>query len=251
MVDKFDVVDSKIMNVSNLKKQHTVDSKVADLLGLMIKGNMNFIYSGDTGAGKSSNMIAFLNESLETGDNRTHVVDYTAHEMALANKSIQLHTRDTIKDTNNLLKEIYKTDPSRVIINELDSRDVEMAIKGMLTGHVVNATFFGNSVDDTVERLVSSYHESSKDSGKDKSAYMVANALDFIIHQEITNDGNRVITEIKEVLYNEDSDTVELGAVMAYNKEAEDFVFVNPLTSKATDKMIRNGILREELDSFI
>lgn len=241
-----------IATLPDLVDRETIDEPVADLLNLMIKANLNLVLGGISGSGKTTSMNAMLNSSLPKDTTRFHLIE-GSKEMNIVHPCTNNREFSRHQNVANVFDTIYGTMPNRLVIDEAHSQDMGTIVQGMLTGHPTQLIMHGNNAKNTLERLLSGYiaYVESPNNHHPQAVKDIHLVTDFIIIQEIYGDGKRIITSINEVEYCEDTESLTLKPVMEYSPKTKEFIFVNTLSPKTINKMIRNGISYEDIIPFV
>ena len=165
-------------------------------LAMQTKGIV--LITGSTSQGKTTTMSAMINEINNT--QRRHVITIedpieTIHE---AKMSI-VRQREVGRDTKTFysgLRAALRQDPDVIAIGEMrDHETIKIALTAAETGVLVLSTLHIISIDKLIERLLS--YGPMED--QDHLRYLLAGALQGVIHQELVpavDGGKRVACEI-------------------------------------------------------
>jgi len=156
------------------------------------------LITGSTSQGKTTTMSAMINEINSTA--RRHIVTIedpieTVHE----NKKGIVRQREVGRDTRSFhsgLRAALRQDPDVIAIGEMrDYETIKIALTAADTGVLVLSTLHIISIDKLIERLLS--YAQPEDEGHVR--YLLAGALQGIIHQELLpclQGGKRVAAEV-------------------------------------------------------
>lgn len=172
------------------------------------------LITGSTSQGKTTTMSAMINEINNT--QRRHVITIedpieTVHE----NKMSIIRQREVGRDTKTFysgLRAALRQDPDVVAIGEMrDYETIKIALTASETGILVISTLHSISIDKLLERLLS--YSPAED--QEHLRYLMAGALQGVIHQELlpaVDGGKRVACEVlvstdaaKNIIRNRDS----------------------------------------------
>ncbi|MFH1519375.1 MAG: ATPase, T2SS/T4P/T4SS family [Candidatus Omnitrophota bacterium] len=194
----------EIKSLDDLTAKGTLSQKMAELLIACIKGRLNILFSGATGAGKTTT-LEMLSFHIPK-DERIVTIEDTA-ELKLHHKNlVSLETRSpdeagkgevTLRD---LIRNALRMRPDRIIVGEVRGAEAIDMIQAMSTGHKGTlAVVHGNSPQEIVSRLETMILSSGIKLPIGEIRKMIANTVDIIVQQERFLDGSRRITHISEV----------------------------------------------------
>lgn len=203
----------ELNDLDDLIEQGSLSRKMADFLIACVKGKLNIIFTGGTGAGKTTT-LEMLSKNIDP-DERIITIEDTA-ELKLHHKNlISLETRVpdekgegeiTLQD---LIKNSLRMRPDRIIVGEVRGGEALDMIQAMSTGHKgTMGVVHGSSPREVVSRIETMILSSGIRLPLDDIRKMMVNSLDLIVQQERFSDGVRRITHITEIkgIYNRDID---------------------------------------------
>ena len=214
---------SELQDLDDLIEQGTLNRKMADFLIACIKGKLNIIFSGGTGAGKTTT-LEMLSKHIPEQE-RIVTIEDTAELKLHHDNIVSLETRVpdekgkgevTLQD---LIKNSLRMRPDRIIVGEVRGAEALDMIQAMTTGHKgTMGVVHGSSPREVIGRIETMILSSGIKLPLDDIRKMMVNSLDLIVQQERFSDGIRRITYITEVkgLYNRD---VELHNLFAFLKQ--------------------------------
>lgn len=181
--------------LAQLQETGAFPAWAASLLTSIIKSKKNLIISGGLGSGKTSMLIALLNEfhpyqkisSIED----TREIDLPNHHFS------PLLTRHGITE-QTLLESVLRSAADVIALGEIrNDRAADAMVKALNTGQIGLSTIHSNGAQDTVSRLTNLLLAGS---GSQLAAVRqdISSALDFVIHVERI-DGIRQIVDLCEV----------------------------------------------------
>lgn len=182
----------------------TMTQKMADFLIACIKGKVNILFSGATGAGKTTTMEMLSYHIPE--QERIITIEDTA-ELQLHHKNlVPMETRAPDKDgkgevnLRDLIRNALRMRPDRLIVGEVRGSEALDMIQAMLTGHTGTlAVIHGNSPKEIASRMETLILSAGINLPILEIRRMIANTLDIIVQQKRFPDGIRRITHISEV----------------------------------------------------
>lgn len=183
----------------------TLSRASADLLEACVRGRLNILVSGGTGAGKTTTLNVL--SSFIPDDERIVTIEDAAELRLVQDHVLRLESRPpniegkgavTIRD---LVKNSLRMRPDRVVVGEIrDAAALDM-LQAMNTGHDGSiSTLHANTPRDALSRLETMVLMAGMDLPVRAIREQVASAVDLIIQQTRLKDGTRRITAITEIV---------------------------------------------------
>lgn len=193
-----------IRTAEDLIKLGALDRRMADFLVALIKAKVNMLFSGATGAGKTTT-LAVLSGYIDN-DERIITIEDTAELRLNQEHVVRLETRPpniegkgevTIRD---LFKNSLRMRPGRIILGEVRSFEALDMLQAMCSGHAGSlAVLHASSPEEVIYRLETMILTSGLPISLDVIHRQIAAAVQVIVHQEQLFDGSRKITHITQV----------------------------------------------------
>ena len=191
--------------VDDLVRFGTLTRPAANLLEACVKGRLNILVSGGTGAGKTTTLNVL--SSFIPDDERIVTIEDAAELRLGQDHVLRLESRPpniegkgavTIRD---LVKNSLRMRPDRVVVGEIrDAAALDM-LQAMNTGHDGSiSTLHANTPRDALSRLETMVLMAGMDLPIRAIREQVASAVDLIIQQTRLKDGTRRITAITEIV---------------------------------------------------
>ncbi|KRF36287.1 CpaF family protein [Nocardioides sp. Soil805] len=177
----------------------------ANLLEGCVKGRLNILVSGGTGAGKTTTLnvlSSFIpaDERIVTIEDAAELRLHQDHVLRLESRPANIEGKGavTIRD---LVKNSLRMRPDRVVVGEIrDAAALDM-LQAMNTGHDGSiSTLHANTPRDALARLETMVLMAGMDLPVRAIREQVASAVDLIIQQTRLKDGTRRITAITEIV---------------------------------------------------
>ena len=183
----------------------TLTGQTVELLDACVRGRMNILVSGGTGAGKTTTLnvlssflpdderILTIEDSAELRLQQPHVV-----RLEYRPPNIEGRGEVTIRD---LVRNALRMRPDRIVVGEVRGGEALDMMQAMNTGHDGSiTTVHSNSPRDALSRLETMMLMAGMDLGIRAIREQVASALNLIVHQTRMKDGVRRITHVTEIV---------------------------------------------------
>jgi pilus assembly protein CpaF len=201
----------------------TLTPTLVAFLDACVRGRLNILVSGGTGAGKTT-MLNTLSASLPE-DERIITIEDSAelrlqqpHVVSLESRprNIEGEGEITIRD---LVRNALRMRPDRIVVGEVRGGETLDMLQAMNTGHDGSiSTIHANSPRDVLSRLETLALMAGMDLTIRAVREQVAAAIDLIVHVARLQDGVRRVTSVTEVVGME-GDVVTLQDLFLFQVE--------------------------------
>jgi len=199
---------------------------MADFLVTAIKAKINIVFSGATGAGKTTTLNVL--SSYISEDERIVTIEDTAELHLNQDHVVRLETRQpniegrgevTIRD---LFKNSLRMRPDRIILGEIRGGEALDLLQAICSGHTGSlAVIHANSPQDVIYRIETLILTSGLAITQEAIRRQIAAALNLIVQQEQVADGTRKITHISEIRGLKDGEVI-MEDIFTYDIEKID-----------------------------
>jgi pilus assembly protein CpaF len=182
----------------------TLTASVTEFLQQCVKGKLNMVISGGTGAGKTSTLnvlssyippderIVTVEDAVELRLNQPHVLQLESRPPNIEGKG-----QVTIRE---LVRNALRMRPDRIVVGEVRGAEALDMLQAMNTGHEGSiSTLHANSPRDVLSRLETMVLMAGMDLPLRAIREQISSAIDVVVHQARLKDGTRRITHVSEV----------------------------------------------------
>jgi pilus assembly protein CpaF len=182
----------------------TLTRRTADFLAACVKGRLNILVSGGTGAGKTTTLnvlSSFIptDERIITIEDAAELQMHQDHVLRLESRPSNIEGKGEVA-IRDLVKNSLRMRPDRIVVGEIrDAAALDM-LQAMNTGHDGSiSTLHANSPRDALARLETMVMMAGMDLPVRAIREQVSSAVDLVVQQTRLRDGSRRITYITEV----------------------------------------------------
>ena len=209
---------------SDLVQFGTMNPQVVELLDACVKGRLNILVSGGTGAGKTTTLnvlSSFLpeDERIITIEDAAELRLQQPHVVRLEARPPNIEGRGEVS-IRDLVRNALRMRPDRIVVGEVRGGEALDMMQAMNTGHDGSiSTIHCNSPRDALTRLETMVMMSGMDFGVKAIREQISSALQLIVHQSRLKDGSRRITHVTEIVGME-GDIITLQDVFLFDYSA-------------------------------
>ncbi len=232
----------------------TMSSAVSKFLEACVRGRINILVAGGTGAGKTTTLnvvssfipdderILTIEDAAELKLQQPHVVRLESRPPNIEGKG-QVSIRDLVRNA-------LRMRPDRIVVGEVRGAEALDMLQAMNTGHDGSvSTIHCNSPRDALSRLETITMMAGMELSNRSIREQIASALQLIVYQQRLKDGTRRFTHVTEVAGME-GEVITLQDIFLFDFSAgvdEDGKFRGRLKStglrpKFLDKLAERGV---------
>jgi pilus assembly protein CpaF len=183
----------------------TMTRTVSEFLEKCVRGKLNILVAGGTGAGKTTTLNVL--SSFIPGDERVITIEdaaelqlHQAHVLRLESRPPNIEGRGEVK-IRDLVRNSLRMRPDRIVVGEIrDAAALDM-LQAMNTGHDGSiCTVHANAPRDVLSRVETMVLMAGIELPMRAIREQVSGAIDLIVQQARFKDGTRHITHITEVV---------------------------------------------------
>jgi pilus assembly protein CpaF len=181
-----------------------MEKRMGDFLVACIKAKMNIIFSGATGAGKTTTLNVLSsyipnNERIVTIEDTSELHLAQDHVVRLETRPSSIEGRGEIT-LRDLFKNSLRMRPDRIILGEIRGAEVLEMIQAICSGHGgALSVIHSNSPEDVLYRMEGMILTSGVALNMDAIHRLIGAAINLIVQQEQLLDGSRKITHITQI----------------------------------------------------
>jgi pilus assembly protein CpaF len=232
----------------------TMTEGVSEFLQACVRGRLNVLVSGGTGAGKTTTLNVLSefipeDERIVTIEDAAELQLHQEHVLRLEARPPNIEGRGEVR-IRDLVKNALRMRPDRIVVGEVrDDAALDM-LQAMNTGHDGSiCTVHSNSPRDALARIETMVLMAGVDLPLRAVREQEASAVDLVVHQARLKDGSRRITHVTEVVGME-GDTITMQDLFLFDHTAgidEDGhnlgqLHATGLRPKFLDKLAESGV---------
>jgi pilus assembly protein CpaF len=183
----------------------TMDRTVASFLNSCVKGRINILVSGGTGAGKTTTLnvlSSFLpeDERIITIEDAAELRLQQPHVVSLEYRPPNIEGRGEVS-IRDLVRNALRMRPDRIVVGEVRGGEALDMLQAMNTGHDGSiSTIHANTPRDVLSRLETMTLMAGMDITIRAVREQISSAINMIVQQARLQDGTRRVTHVTEIV---------------------------------------------------
>ena len=202
----------------------TMSRATADFLEKCVRGRLNILVSGGTGAGKTTTLNVLSSfipdeERVITIEDAAELQLHQSHVLRLESRPPNIEGKGEVR-IRDLVRNSLRMRPDRIVVGEIrDAAALDM-LQAMNTGHDGSiCTVHANAPRDVLSRVETMVLMAGVDLPMRAIREQVSSAIDLIVHLSRFKDGSRHVTHVTEVVGME-GDVITLQDIFLFDHTA-------------------------------
>jgi pilus assembly protein CpaF len=210
----------------NMLDNKTLTEPMLELLSAMVKGRLNLIISGGTGAGKTTvlNVLSGYipnSERIVTIEDAAELQLKQEHVVRLETRPPNIEGKGSVR-MRQLVINSLRMRPDRIVVGEVRGEEAFDMLQAMNTGHEGSlTTVHANSPRDALSRIENMVSMANLNIPERAIRHQIANAIHAVVQVARLSDGTRKVITVSEVTGME-SDMISLRDVFVFDRSGID-----------------------------
>jgi pilus assembly protein CpaF len=214
------------LTARNMLENKTLTESMLDLLSAMVKGRLNLIISGGTGAGKTTvlNVLSGYipnSERIVTIEDAAELQLKQEHVVRLETRPPNIEGKGSVR-MRQLVINSLRMRPDRIVVGEVRGEEAFDMLQAMNTGHEGSlTTVHANSPRDALSRIENMVSMANLNIPERAIRHQIANAVHAVVQVARLSDGSRKVITVSEVT-GMDGDSITLQDVFIFERTGVD-----------------------------
>jgi pilus assembly protein CpaF len=214
------------LTAKDLLANKTLTPQMVELLQATVKGKLNILISGGTGAGKTTmlNVLsAFIpeQERIVTIEDAAELQLKQQHVVRLETRPPNIEGKGAVKQRQLVINSL-RMRPDRIIVGEVRGEEALDMLQAMNTGHEGSmTTIHANAPRDALSRLETMVAMANLNLPDKAIRQQICSAINAVVQIARMVDGTRRVTNISEITGME-SDTITMQDLFVYERQGFD-----------------------------
>jgi pilus assembly protein CpaF len=197
------------LTARNMLDNKTLTGPMLELLSAMVKGRLNLIISGGTGAGKTTvlNVLSGYipnSERIVTIEDAAELQLKQEHVVRLETRPPNIEGKGSVR-MRQLVINSLRMRPDRIVVGEVRGEEAFDMLQAMNTGHEGSlTTVHANSPRDALARIENMVSMANLNIPERAIRHQIANAVHAVVQVARLSDGSRKVITVSEVTGMED-----------------------------------------------
>jgi pilus assembly protein CpaF len=210
----------------NMLDNKTLTEPMLELLSAMVKGRLNLIISGGTGAGKTTvlNVLSGYipnSERIVTIEDAAELQLKQEHVVRLETRPPNIEGKGSVR-MRQLVINSLRMRPDRIVVGEVRGEEAFDMLQAMNTGHEGSlTTVHANSPRDALSRIENMVSMANLNIPERAIRQQIANAVHAVVQVARLSDGTRKVITVSEVTGME-ADMIAIQDVFIFERTGVD-----------------------------
>jgi pilus assembly protein CpaF len=211
------------LQAADLIKNNSINQDMLDLVRAAVKGKLNIVVSGGTGAGKTTflNILSSFipaNERIITIEDAAELELQQPHVVRLETRPANIEGRGAVKQ-RQLVINALRMRPDRIVVGEVRGEEAVDMLQAMNTGHEGSlTTVHANTPNDALGRIEMMVAMANLNLSDKTIRQQIASAIHLIVQISRMPDGTRKVTNICEVC-GLDGSTINIQKLFTFERQ--------------------------------
>lgn len=213
-----------INNVDDLLNLKMLDKKIATLLIAAMKAKFNVMFCGSTGSGKTTMLNVFskhipMEERIITIEDTAELRLLQEHVVYLVSKPPNIEGKGEIT-MRDLFINSLRMRPDRILIGEIRGPEMLDFVQSISSGHSGSiAIVHAQTPEDCFNRMVTMILMTGIRLTTEEIQKQVARAIDIVVHVELFLDGQRRVTTVTDIVFDEKTGKISLHDIFRFEQK--------------------------------
>jgi pilus assembly protein CpaF len=210
----------------NMLDNKTLTEPMLEMLSAMVKGRLNLLISGGTGAGKTTvlNVLSGYipnSERIVTIEDAAELQLKQEHVVRLETRPPNIEGKGSVR-MRQLVINSLRMRPDRIVVGEVRGEEAFDMLQAMNTGHEGSlTTVHANSPRDALSRVENMVSMANLNIPERAIRQQIANAVHAVVQVARLSDGSRKVITVSEVT-GMDGDSITLQDIFSFDRSGID-----------------------------
>jgi pilus assembly protein CpaF len=207
-------------------ENQTLTESMLELLSSMVKGRLNILVSGGTGAGKTT-VLNVLSGYIPESDRIVTIEDAAElqlkqpHVVRLETRPPNIEGKGAVRQRQLVINSL-RMRPDRIVVGEVRGEEAFDMLQAMNTGHEGSlTTVHANSPRDAMARIENMVSMANLNIPERAVRHQIASAVHAVVQVARLSDGTRKVLTISEVT-GMDSETLAMQDIFVFDRSGID-----------------------------